>query len=214
MTAVAGRHSVTASGMSGAAGALNRSGGDRRARLRRPLAVWRMSGTRAWPGLLGRRMECDTLSALVAAAKAGRSQVLVLRGEPGIGKTALLDVLLDRAAGCSVGRAAGVESEMELAFAGLQQLCSPHLDRLTKLPDPQQEALGTAFGLRPGGPPDRFLVGLAVLALLAEVAEERPLVCAVDDAQWLDQASAQALGFVARRARKSTRLNSSHATIS
>ena len=144
-------------------------------------------------------MECDTLSALVAAAKAGRSQVLVLRGEPGIGKTALLDVLLDRAAGCSVGRAAGVESEMELAFAGLHQLCSPHLDRLTKLPEPQQEALGTAFGLRPGGPPDRFLVGLAALTLLSQVAEERPLVCAVDDAQWLDRASAQALEFVARR---------------
>ncbi|MGY1679291.1 ATP-binding protein [Geodermatophilus sp. SYSU D01176] len=158
-----------------------------------------MSGTRAWPGLLGRRMECETLSTLVAAAKAGRSQVLVLRGEPGIGKTALLDFLLERAAGCSVGRAAGVESEMELAFAGLHQVCSPHLDRLTKLPEPQQEALGTAFGLRPGGPPDRFLVGLAALTLLSAVAEEQPLVCAVDDAQWLDRASAQALEFVARR---------------
>jgi DNA-binding CsgD family transcriptional regulator len=158
-----------------------------------------MSTTRPWPGLLGRRRECDTLSGLVAAAKAGRSQVLVLRGETGIGKTALLDVLLERATGCRVARAAGVESEMELAFAGLHQLCSPHLDRLNKLPDPQQEALGTAFGLRPGSTPDRFLVGLAVLALLAEVAEERPLVCVVDDAQWLDRASAQALGFVARR---------------
>ena len=144
-------------------------------------------------------MECETLSTLVAAAKAGRSQVLVLRGEAGIGKTALLDVLLERAAGCRVARAAGVESEMELAFAGLHQLCSPHLDRLGKLPDPQQEALGTAFGLRPGSTPDRFLVGLAVLALLSEVAEERPLVCVVDDAQWLDRASAQALEFVARR---------------
>ena len=158
-----------------------------------------MSETRSWPGLLGRRVECETLSALIAAAKAGRSQVLVLRGEAGIGKTALLDVVLERAAGCRVARAAGVESEMELAFAGLHQLCSPHLDRLGKLPDPQQEALGTAFGLRPGSTPDRFLVGLAVLALLSEVAEERPLVCVVDDAQWLDRASAQALGFVARR---------------
>src|ERR687890_784287 len=158
-----------------------------------------MSGTRSWPGLLGRRMECETLSTLVAAAKAGRSQVLVLRGETGIGKTALLDVVLDRAAGCRVARAAGVESEMELAFAGLHQLCSPHLDRLGKLPDPQQEALGTAFGLRSGSTPDRFLVGVAVLALLSEVAEERPLVCVVDDAQWLDRASAQALEFVARR---------------
>jgi hypothetical protein len=144
-------------------------------------------------------MECETLSTLVAAAKAGRSQVLVLRGETGIGKTALLDVVLDRAAGCRVARAAGVESEMELAFAGLHQLCSPHLDRLGKLPDPQQEALGTAFGLRSGSTPDRFLVGVAVLALLSEVAEERPLVCVVDDAQWLDRASAQALEFVARR---------------
>src|ERR671921_2219962 len=88
---------------------------------------------------------------------------------------------------------------MELAFAGLHQLCSPHLDRLGKLPDPQQEALGTAFGLRPGSTPDRFLVGLAALALLSEVAEERPLGCVVDDAQWLDRASAQALEFVARR---------------
>jgi len=139
------------------------------------------------------------LSGLVAAAKAGRSQVLVLRGEAGIGKTALLDFLLERAAGCRLGRAAGVESEMELAFAGLHQLCSPYLDRLNKLPAPQQEALGTAFGLRPGNAPDRFLVGLAVLSLLSEVAEERPLICVVDDAQWLDQASAQTLELVARR---------------
>jgi AAA ATPase-like protein len=158
-----------------------------------------MSKTSSWPGLLGRRSECDTLSGLIAAAKAGRSQVLVLRGEAGIGKTALLDFLLERATGCRVGRAAGVESEMELAFAGLQKLCSPYLDRLNKLPAVQQEALGTAFGLRPGSAPDRFLVGLAVLTLLSEVAEERPLICVVDDAQWLDQASAQTLEFVARR---------------
>src|SRR3712207_564803 len=158
-----------------------------------------MSGTRSWPGLLGRQVECETLSTLVAAAKAGRSQVLVLRGEAGIGKTALLDVLLERAAGCRVARAAGVESEMELAFAGLHQLCSPYLDRLGKLPAPQQEALGTAFGLRPGSAPDRFLVGLAVLTLLSEVAEERPLICVVEDAQWLDRASSRTLEFVARR---------------
>jgi DNA-binding CsgD family transcriptional regulator len=158
-----------------------------------------MSSTGSWPGLLGRRRECGTLSGLVAAAKAGRSQVLVLRGEPGIGKTALLDFLLERAAGCRVGRAAGVESEMELAFAGLHQLCGPYLDRLDTLPAPQQQALGTAFGLQAGSAPDRFLVGLAVLTLLSEVAEERPLVCVVDDAQWLDKASAQTLEFVARR---------------
>jgi DNA-binding CsgD family transcriptional regulator len=151
------------------------------------------------PGFVGRRRECETLSNLVAAAKAGRSQALVLRGEAGIGKTALLDFVLERAAGCRVGRAAGVESEMELAFAGLHQLCSPFLDRLTTLPAPQQEALGTVFGLRPGSKPDRFLVGLAVLTLLSEVAEERPLICTVDDAQWLDQESLQALEFVARR---------------
>src|SRR5918912_4199798 len=118
-----------------------------------------MSSISSGPGLLGRRSECDTLSGLVAAAKAGRSQVLVLRGEAGIGKTALLDFLVARAAGCPVGRAAGVESEMELPFAGLHQLCSPYLDRLNKLPAAPQEALGTAFGLRPGSPPDRFLVG-------------------------------------------------------
>jgi DNA-binding CsgD family transcriptional regulator len=135
----------------------------------------------------------------VAGAKAGRSQVLVLRGEAGIGKTALLEFLLARAAGCAIARAAGVESEAELAFASLHQLCLPHLDRLDALPTAQRDALGVAFGLRAGGAPDRFLVGLAVLTLLSEVAEERPLVCVVDDAQWVDQASAQALEFVARR---------------
>ena len=154
-----------------------------------------MSGT----ALLGRRRECEQLSSLVAAAKAGRSQVLVLRGEAGIGKTALLEFLLDRAAGCRVARVAGVESEMELAFAGLHQLCAPYLDRLDVLPTPQGDALATAFGLRPGSAPDRFLVGLAVLTLLCEVAEERPLCCVVDDVQWLDHASAQTLEFVARR---------------
>jgi DNA-binding CsgD family transcriptional regulator len=139
------------------------------------------------------------LSGLLAAAKAGRSQVLVLRGDVGIGKTALLDFLLERATGCGVGRAAGVESETALPFAGLHQLCSPYLDRLSRLPAPQQEALGTAFGVRRGSTPDRFLVGLAVLALLSQVAEERPLACIVDDVQWLDEASAQTLEFVARR---------------
>jgi DNA-binding CsgD family transcriptional regulator len=158
-----------------------------------------MRSTHSWFGLLGRRNECSTLSGLVAAGKAGRSQVLVLRGEAGIGKTALLDFLLERAAGCRIARAAGVESEMELTFAGLHQLCSPYLDRLDTLPAPQQQALGIAFGLQAGSAPDRFLVGLAVLTLLSEVAEERPLICIVDDAQWLDQASAETLEFVARR---------------
>ena len=135
----------------------------------------------------------------MAAAKAGRSQVLVLRGEPGIGKTALLDVIVERAAGCRIGRACGVESEMELAYAGLHQLCGPFLDGLDTLPAPQRDALGSAFGLRTGSAPDRFLVGLAVLTLLSQVAEERPLVCVVDDTQWLDQASVRTLAFVARR---------------
>ena len=158
-----------------------------------------MSNSAFWPGLRGRQGECDTLSRLVASAQAGRSQVLVLRGEAGIGKTALLEFLADSARGCQVGRAAGVESELELAYAGLHQLCRPYLDRIGTLPAPQRAALGTAFGLRPGRAPDRFLLGLAVLTMLSEVAAEQPLIFVVDDAQWLDQASAQTLEFVARR---------------
>jgi DNA-binding CsgD family transcriptional regulator len=162
-------------------------------------AVNRVPPPPARPGLLGRREECELLSGALAAAKAGRSQVLVLRGEPGIGKTALLDFLAERATGCRVARAAGVESEMELAYAGLHQLCVGFLDRLTELPVPQQDALGTAFGLRSGPAPERFLVGLAVLTLLSVVAEDRPLVCVVDDAHWLDRATTTTLEFVARR---------------
>ena len=123
----------------------------------------------------------------------------MVRGEPGVGKTVLLDYLAGRASGCLVVRAAGVQSEMELAFAGLHQLCAPMLDHAESLPVPQREALRTAFGLSAGPVPDRFLVGLAVLGLLSETAGERPLVCVVDDQQWLDRASAQALGFAARR---------------
>jgi DNA-binding CsgD family transcriptional regulator len=149
--------------------------------------------------LRGRDSECEALDRLLDAVRAGRSGALVMRGEPGVGKTALLDYALERASGCRVARAAGVQSEMELVFAGLHQLCAPMLDRLERLPGPQRDALGTAFGLARGIAPDRFLVGLAVLSLLSDVAEEQPLVCLVDDAQWLDQASAQALAFVARR---------------
>jgi DNA-binding CsgD family transcriptional regulator len=149
--------------------------------------------------LLGRRSERAALDELVASVRAGPSRALVLRGEAGVGKSALLEYLVQRASGCSIARAAGVESEMELAFAGLHQLCAPFVDRLERLPGPQRGALGTAFGMRDGDAPDRFLVGLAVLSLLADVAEERPLVCVVDDAQWLDAASAQTLAFVARR---------------
>ena len=127
------------------------------------------------------------LDQLLDAVRAGESRALVVRGEPGVGKTALLDYLAEQASGCRVARAAGVESEMELAFAGLHQLCAPMLDRLERLPAPQRAALRTAFGLSAGSAPDRFLVGLAILSLLAEVAEEHPLLCLVDDAQWLDQ---------------------------
>src|SRR5919108_395667 len=150
-------------------------------------------------GLLGRRSECETLDRLLRSVRSGQSRVLVLRGEAGIGKTALLEYVVERASGCRVLRAAGVQSEMELAFACLQQLCAPMLDRLESLPGPQRDALGTAFGLSAGPAPDRFLVGLAVLGLLSEVAEDRPLVWAIEDAQWLDRESAQTLGFVARR---------------
>jgi DNA-binding CsgD family transcriptional regulator len=158
------------------------------------------SGLRGRAGeLTGRRVECGVLEQLVGVVRAGGSRVLVVRGEPGVGKSALLEYLAGRAAGCRVVRAAGVESEMELAFAGLHQLLAPVLDRAERLPVPQREALRTAFGLSAGPAPDRFLVGLAVLGLVSEVASERPLICAVDDEQWLDRASAQALGFVARR---------------
>ncbi|WP_233624930.1 AAA family ATPase, partial [Actinoplanes sp. ATCC 53533] len=135
----------------------------------------------------------------MADAQAGQSRVLVLRGEPGIGKSALVEYVVDSAAGCQILRVAGVESEMELAFAGLHQLCVPMMGHLDRLPGPQRDALTVAFGLRAGNAPDRFLVGLAVLNLLAEAAEEQPLVCVVDDAQWLDRVSAQLLAFVARR---------------
>src|ERR1700746_2247879 len=149
--------------------------------------------------LVGRRAECAALDELVASVRNGESRAIVLRGEAGVGKSSFLGDLVQHASGCGIARAIGVESEMELAYAGLQQLCAPCLDRLERLPGPQRDALGTAFGLRDGDAPDRFVVGLAVLCLLSDVAEERPLICVVDDAQWLDAASAQALAFVARR---------------
>jgi DNA-binding CsgD family transcriptional regulator len=150
-------------------------------------------------GLLDRVSERDVLDRLVAGVRAGQSRVLVLCGEAGVGKTALLGHLSAAAQDCRIGRAAGVESEMELAFAGLHGLCAPMLGRLGHLPSPQRDALSTAFGLSAGPPPDRFLVGLATLTLLADTAEEQPLMCIVDDAQWLDRVSAQTLAFVARR---------------
>ena len=149
--------------------------------------------------LLGRRRECEVLDRLVADAAAGQSRVTVLRGEAGVGKSALLGYLSGRVAGWQVARAVGVESERELAYAGLHQLCAPLLDHLGRLPGPQRDALATVFGRSAGPAPDRFLVGLATLTLFAEVAEQQPLICLVDDAHWLDQGSAQILGFVARR---------------
>ena len=139
------------------------------------------------------------LDELVRAIRRGESRSLLLRGEAGIGKTALVEYLIESASDLRVLRALGVESEMELAYASVQQLCAPLLGGLARLPAPQREALEIAFGLSDGPVPNRFLVGLGVLSLLSEVAEERPLVCVVDDAQWMDQASALTLAFVIRR---------------
>ena len=150
-------------------------------------------------GLRGRASECALLDEWVSAIRRGESRSLVLWGEAGIGKTALLDYLVASASDLIVVRAVGVESDMELPFASLHQLCGPLLDRLETLPAPQRQAMEVVFGLSAGAAPDRFLVGLAVLSLFAEVTEQRPLLCVVDDAQWLDQTSALTLAFVARR---------------
>jgi hypothetical protein len=150
--------------------------------------------------LHGRNDELRELDRLCESARAGQSAALVIRGEAGVGKTALLRHVARRAPPLSrVAQIAGVESEAELAFAGLHQLCAPMLGHLQALPEPQQSALRIAFGLTGGAAPDRFLVGLAALSLLAEVAGDRPLICLVDDVQWLDAASSEILGFVARR---------------
>ena len=151
------------------------------------------------PDFRGRAAERDQLDRLLQMVRGGESAALIVRGEAGIGKTALLDQCAGRAAGFRLARIAGMESEMELPFAGLHQLCAPMLAAVDNLPEPQRDALHVAFGLTSGDPPDRFLVALATLSLLAEVARKRPLLCLVDDAQWLDAASGQVLGFVARR---------------
>jgi DNA-binding CsgD family transcriptional regulator len=170
--------------------------------LRRILSVGSMrdrgptSGTRP---LLGRGRECAVFDELLGAIRDGRGCALVVRGEAGIGKTALLESLIECAPDLTVLRAVGVESEMELAYAGLHQLCEPLLDRLGSLPDPQRQALEIVFGLSAGVPPDRFLVALAVLSLLSEVSEDLPVLCVIDDAHWLDHASSLSLAFVARR---------------
>ncbi|MEV3901716.1 AAA family ATPase [Mycobacterium sp. NPDC050551] len=150
-------------------------------------------------GLRGRDGECGELRRVLSSARSGDGQVLVLRGEAGAGKTALLDHLITQARGFSVTHVAGVESDMELAFAGLHQLCAPLMSHIERLPEPQRDALAVAFGRGVGPVPDRFLVGLAVLSLLAAAAEQQPQLCVIDDAQWLDQVSTQVLGFVARR---------------
>jgi DNA-binding CsgD family transcriptional regulator len=154
-----------------------------------------------WAALTGRHSECESLDRLVAAVRAGESQALVVRGDPGVGKSVLLEYLAGRAlgSGCRVARATGVQSEMELAFAGLHQLGAQMLEDAGSIPVPQQDALQIAFGVAAGPPPDRFFVGLAALSLLSELAADRPLICVIDDEQWLDRASVQALGFVARR---------------
>src|SRR4051794_11737800 len=150
-------------------------------------------------GLLGRAHDRAVLDRLLANVRGGQSGVLVIRGEAGIGKTALLHYAARQASDFRVAQIAGVEAEMELPFAGVHQLCAPMVDRLETLPEPQHRALSVALGLAPGDPPDRFLVALAVLSLLSAVAEQQPLACLVDDAQWLDDTSDQVLGFVARR---------------
>ncbi|GAB3920610.1 LuxR family transcriptional regulator [Kribbella albertanoniae] len=149
--------------------------------------------------LVGRGPESAELDRLVEAARSGRSAVLVLRGEPGVGKTALLEAMEARTSGCAFTRTAGVEAEMELAYAGLYPLCQPFLEHRDRLPAPLAEALGTAFGLVSGPTPDKFLIGLAVLNLFADAAADQPLVCVIDDAQWLDKMSERILAFVARR---------------
>ena len=151
------------------------------------------------PSLTGREHECEAIVELLESARAGLSAVLVFRGEPGIGKTALLDYAVESAADFDIARIAGIESEMELGFAGLHQLLLPFLDRIEVLPVPQREALDATFGIAAGPPPSRFVVTLAVLTLLAEVAADRPLLCVVDDAQWIDEESTATLTAVARR---------------
>jgi DNA-binding CsgD family transcriptional regulator len=157
------------------------------------------AGGRTLTRLRGRHTECALLDAMIVAAREGESRSLVVRGEAGVGKTALMEYLTESASTLRVLRAVGAESEMEMPFAALHQLCAPMLDGLERLPAPQRDALQIMFGLREGAAPDRLLIGLAVLSLLSDAAEERPLVCIVDDAQWLDQASAQAMAFAARR---------------
>jgi hypothetical protein len=168
-------------------------------RLGSETARGKAADERQRPTLLGRSDECAQLDGLMKDIQRGESRSMVLRGEAGIGKTALLKYLVTAASDLTVVRAVGAESDMELPFASLHQLCGPMLDRLPRLPEPQRQALEIVFGLSAGGAPDRFLAGLGVLTLMSEAADTRPLLCVVDDAHWLDQASALTLAFVARR---------------
>jgi DNA-binding CsgD family transcriptional regulator len=149
--------------------------------------------------LLGRQMECAVLDELLVALHQGESRALVVRGDAGVGKSALLNHLTGSATGARLLTTVGVESDMELPYAAVHQMCLPVLNQIDTLPQPQRIALEAVFGMRSDSPPDRFLVGLAVLSLLADVSALQPVLCVVDDARWLDQASAQVLGFVARR---------------
>ncbi|MEN3264656.1 ATP-binding protein, partial [Pseudonocardia sp.] len=151
------------------------------------------------PNLVGRHRECAMLDDLLAGLRAGDSAVYVVRGEAGIGKSVLLKHVAAQASGVTVTRAQGIEADMELAYASLHQLCAPFFAGIDMLPGPQRDALQVAFGMAAGDPPDRFLVGLAVLTLLTRASEARPVLVLVDDAQWLDQVSRQTLEFVARR---------------
>lgn len=146
-------------------------------------AVEPMSSQGRGNRLRGRDSECATFRGLLATVQSGHSQVVVLRGEAGVGKTALLEYVSELASGIRCVQVAGVQSDMELAFAGLQQLCAPLLNHLDELPEPQREALNVAFGRGVGATPDRFLVGLAVLSLIAAAANDQPLLCLIDDAQ-------------------------------
>src|SRR5262245_55434445 len=149
--------------------------------------------------LLGRQRQCEALDHVLEDARHGHGGALALYGEPGVGKTALLEYAVEAAPDFRVALTVGVEGEMELAFAALQQLTSPSLDLIERLPGPQREAFEVALGLSAGHPPSPYLVGLAVLNLFSEAAEDQPLLCVVDDAQWLDRSSARVLSFVARR---------------
>ena len=157
-----------------------------------------MSAIRGF-GFLGRTRECHRLDGALAQARDGQSAVLVIRGEAGMGKTALLRYAARQASGLRTAQVDGVQAEMELPYAGIHRLCASMLDAVEALAEPQQNALRVALGVASGDPPDRFLVAVAVLNLLCATAEERPLLCLVDDVQWLDAASVQALGFVGRR---------------